>query len=164
MPSSLPKISIVFILVDRILKTFDNSEHQNLDEFTDAQFSKPRSKFISDTIVDIVDLMTGGRDIHGYEKSVVHWSDHMLRYVNKVIDKAINSAFRRQKPLIEWILGYEVTEANLPSARTEIYWIVKDAARDARSKSVYLQQVKSRRLAWPGTGSFPIVFRGHTFF
>ena len=69
--------------------------------------------------------------------AIVFWPDHVLRNANKQIDKAIDSAIKSQRSLIEWVLGYEVTEATLPSARSEIYWIVKDAAQKARSKTSY---------------------------
>ena len=180
--SSFPKISIAFILVDRILKSFDNPENQNLDDFTVAEFCKLRngsttftqyfaytvgsqadgslfmkfhdffysincnltSNCFHDDIVDIVDLMTGGRDVHGNNKPVDRWSESAMRKANRVLSKAIDRAIRRQKSLVEWNLGYEVTEDCLSSTRAKVYWIVKDAAEEARSKDFYLQQVQYR--------------------
>ena len=159
-PLRYPNISFVFILVDRVLQSFENSEQQNLDEFTADQLKKSLNfptHFAYDNVVDIIDLMTGGRDFYGNIRSINCWSGNLAKNVNQTIEKAIDSAITSQKSLVEWILGYEIKAATLPSARVEIYWIVKDAAEKARVQVANLKHLQNRKPMNGDTKVFPIL-------
>ena len=115
-------------------------------------------------MIDIVDLMTAGRDPHdGRERSIMDWSDSELKLANKTINKAIARAIKHQKSLVEWVLGYELTEKSIPTARVEIYWAVKTAAEHVRAKGLPRTLSQAMELANEAPHNVQIVAndRGH---
>ena len=113
-----PSISIIFILVDQILKSFDNQEYQNLDRFTRRHLTRNRrlEKMFGFSSTNISKIM-GDR------------SDDDVIFIEKAIDEVIETT----KPLTEWALGYEITEKTQPFAKVEIYWLIKSLSEEANT-------------------------------
>ena len=105
-PSSV-SISITFILADQILKGFDNPDYQNLDQLTRALLLEPVDEFSTTNIIDLI--VTNERCID-------------------TIENGIDIATSYYKSLTEWVLGYELTEEGINTAKVEIYWLIKDIA------------------------------------
>ena len=108
-------MSITFILVDRILKSFDNPDYQNLDQYT--KFMLAMDRYVA---------MDFGYSLRSITEIMNDGAANLMS-----IEQAIDGVIEKQKLLTEWALGYELTDNSCPSAKIGIYWLIKDVAQEA---------------------------------